>query len=315
MMDGTVPSSDTIRHATIGTLGAEAQSLADRLPRLMLEARRIAMTILAGQHGRRRSGPGETFWQFRPYGQGEAAQRIDWRRSARDGHLFVREREWEAAHTIWIWIDVSPSMLFRSKAALADKIDHGVICALALADLLVRGGERVGLWGIGQPVSGGRVIEQLGHQLLAVSTRTPEELPRAMPLKQRHELVLISDFLSPLSDWQQRITAWGGQNARGHALRIVDPVEETFPFHGQSELIGTEQALKHDIGDADAFRTDYLTRMAHHDGGLAALCQRMNWSWLKHHTDQPIPNGLLALAARIVQGSGKTTSSPLAEGF
>jgi hypothetical protein len=47
---------------------------------LTLEARRIALTTLSGLHGRRRAGPGESFWQFRAFAQGEAAQRIDWRR-------------------------------------------------------------------------------------------------------------------------------------------------------------------------------------------------------------------------------------------
>ena len=32
---------------------------------------------------------------------------IDWRRSASSDNLFVREREWEAAHTVWLWVDLS----------------------------------------------------------------------------------------------------------------------------------------------------------------------------------------------------------------
>ncbi len=61
----------------------EAKGLAESLPDLLIEARRVAHTILAGWHGRRRAGPGETFWQFRPYVSGEPANGIDWRRSAR----------------------------------------------------------------------------------------------------------------------------------------------------------------------------------------------------------------------------------------
>lgn len=292
--------------------GADARIVAQRLPRLMLEARRIAMTVMAGWHGRRRAGPGESFWQFRPYEQSEAAQRIDWRRSARDGQLFVREREWEAAHTIWLWIDSSPSMLFRSPIALAEKFDHAAIIGLALADLLVRGGERVGLWGMGPAIGSGNVIEQLGLQWLGQSQIADPheglELPPARPLGRHQELVLISDLLSPLADWQQRIAGWTAQGGRGHLLRITDPAEAVFPYHGQGELIGTEQDLRLDIGDADAFRADYLARMMQHESGLAALCSARQWSWLVHHTDLPVPTGLLALAARIVQSSGRQLS-------
>ena len=88
----------------------EGRTLAATMPRLILEARRVAATVIHGLHGRRRAGPGENFWQYRRFVSGEPASRVDWRRSARDDHLYVREQEWEAAHTVWIWPDRSPSM-------------------------------------------------------------------------------------------------------------------------------------------------------------------------------------------------------------
>ena len=84
-----------------------AESLAATSPPLLVAAERVASTVAQGVHGRRRAGVGETFWQFRPFVWGEPTTRIDWRRSARDDHVYVREREWEAAHTIWIWTDRS----------------------------------------------------------------------------------------------------------------------------------------------------------------------------------------------------------------
>ena len=72
----------------------ESQTLAASMPRLVLEARRIAATIIHGLHGRRRAGSGENFWQYRRFVWGEPAARVDWRRSARDDFLYVREREW-----------------------------------------------------------------------------------------------------------------------------------------------------------------------------------------------------------------------------
>src|SRR5215208_6432261 len=97
--------------ATQGASG-QARALAESMPRLILEARKIAATVIHGLHGRRRAGPGENFWQYRRFLSGEPARRVDWRRSARDDILYVREREWEAAHTVWIWPDRSPSMVF-----------------------------------------------------------------------------------------------------------------------------------------------------------------------------------------------------------
>src|ERR1700760_3660187 len=107
----------------------DARSLSTTMPRLILEARRVAATIIHGLHGRRRAGNGENFWQFRRFMSGEPAQRVDWRRSARDDNLYVREREWEAAHTVWIWPDRSPSMHFVSKLARESKLDRTLTIA------------------------------------------------------------------------------------------------------------------------------------------------------------------------------------------
>src|SRR3954463_9515912 len=122
---------------------AKARALAETLPRLILEARKIAATVIHGLHGRKRAGPGEQFWQYRRFMSGEPARMVDWRRSARDGVLYVREQEWEASHTVWIWPDRSPSMLFTSNLAQESKLERTLVIAFALAELLVHGGERV----------------------------------------------------------------------------------------------------------------------------------------------------------------------------
>src|SRR3954451_12660092 len=127
--------------AAVGT----SRKLAARVPRLILEARRVASTVIHGLHGRRRAGAGENFWQYRRFTNGEPSHNVDWRRSARDDHLYVREREWEASHTIWIWPDRSPSMTFISQLANDTKLERVVVVAFALAEILVEGGERVGI--------------------------------------------------------------------------------------------------------------------------------------------------------------------------
>src|SRR6202011_1311584 len=146
-----------------------ALEMAQRLPGLVAAAREVAASVLHGVHGRRRAGEGETFWQFRPFVAGEAAGRIDWRRSAKDDRLYVREREWEAAHTVFLWIDRSPSMWFASSLALQPKIDRALVLGLAAADLLVRGGERVGLLGLTPALAVRNIVERfadgfLGHE-------------------------------------------------------------------------------------------------------------------------------------------------------
>src|SRR6201992_4454370 len=105
----------------------------------MVQAAPLGASGTLGVHGRRRAVMGESFWQFRRYASHDSSAAIDWRQSAKSQHIFVREREWEAAQTVWFWRDASPGMQFKSgkisKRARAD------LLLLALASLLVRGGE------------------------------------------------------------------------------------------------------------------------------------------------------------------------------
>src|SRR6478609_2648508 len=142
------------------------RTLAATMPRLILESRKIAATVIHGLHGRRRPGSGENFWQFRRFVSGEEARRIDWRRSARDDHLYVREREWEAAHTIWLWPDRSPSMAFSSRLAQEPKLDRALVITFALAEILVEAGERVGLPGLMRPTGSRAVIDRMAGAII-----------------------------------------------------------------------------------------------------------------------------------------------------
>src|ERR1700756_2802681 len=146
---------------TIGHAVGGGRTLAATMPRLILEARRVAATIIHGLHGRRRAGPGENFWQYRRFMSGEPAARVDWRRSARDDHLYVREQEWEAAHTVWIWPDRSASMTFKSNLAQDTKPEPPRGIVFARAEVLIEGGGRIGIPGLMRPTASRNVIERM----------------------------------------------------------------------------------------------------------------------------------------------------------
>src|SRR5499426_2743540 len=177
----------------------EAHSLAASIPRLILEARRVAATVIHGLHGRRRAGSGENFWQYRRFVAGEPAHRVDWRRSARDDHLYVREQEWEAAHTVWIWPDRSPSMQFTSSLAPESKLSRALVIAFSLAEVLVHAGERVGIPGLMRPTGSRNVLDKMANAVVHDVTERPS-LPRAFAPSSLSEIVVVSDFRSPMSE-------------------------------------------------------------------------------------------------------------------
>jgi uncharacterized protein (DUF58 family) len=276
----------------------EGRTLAASMPRLILEARRVAATVLHGLHGRRRVGSGENFWQYRRFVSGEPASRVDWRRSARDDHLYVREQEWEAAHTVWIWPDRSLSMAFASALGRDTKLYRTLVMALALAEILVEGGERVGIPGLMRPTGSRNVIDRMA-QAIVHDRAERASLPPSFSPSPLAEVVLLSDLWSDFGDVRQTITQLSGSGARGHVVQIVDPAEETFPFWGRIEFVEPEGGGRVTAGRAQVWRTDYQERVRRHRAQIRAETDRLAWSFIIHRTDQPVTELLLALHARI----------------
>jgi uncharacterized protein (DUF58 family) len=272
-----------------------AEELAAQLPPLLVEAERVAITVSQGVHGRRRVGQGETFWQFREYAPGEPAHRIDWRESARSDRLYVRETEWEASESVWIWRDSSPSMDYASAPSLPTKRARGDLVALALAALLIRGGERVTLLGSGYPpATGMSVLDRLA--LVIEHTDEPgTSLPAFEPLPRYGQLVMISDLLSPLEEIDALARRFAAMGVKGHLLQVLDPVEETLPFEGRVKFEGLENESDLLLSRVETIRSQYEARLQRHREGLMALTQALGWTFATHRTDRATPTALLAL--------------------
>lgn len=291
-----------------------ALSLADRLPRLVLEARRVTATLTSGIHGRRRAGPGESFWQFRPFVTGEAAQRVDWRRSGRDDRLYVREREWEATQSVWLWIDRSASMGYMSSLAQASKIDRALVLGLALADTFVNAGERVGLLGLMRARATRQIAEKVAEAIAADPSGLDEDMPPRAPIARFDEAVVISDFLSPIAQIKDVVEGISARGARGHLVAVVDPVEETFPFAGQAVLHDLEDGIELRVGDAGAWGATYRERIASHRAALENLARRRGWTLTVHHTSRPATEPALRVLTLVTAARDHATNLALPGG-
>ena len=310
------PPVETENTSPIHELETRAHSLAARMPSLLVAARRVSHTVAHGIHGRRRRGPGETFWQFRHFEYGDSADTVDWRRSASSDHLYVREREWEAAHTVWMWVDQSLSMAFQSHLSSSSKADRAIVLALAMSELLVLGGERVGLIG-GRPRTGRMATNQvaLGLARRALGARdTDASLPPTSPLGAFSEVVLFSDFLEPLEELAPRLEQLAVQGVRGHLVQVLDPAEESLPYTGRTEFTAAETGERMIAGRAESLREKYHERMIAHREALVDELRRLEWSLLVHHTDRPPEEPLLTLHARLAGLEHDYRYRPPAEG-
>ena len=290
--------SRSIEREAIRRANSQSRSLAASMPRLILEARRIAATVIHGLHGRRRAGSGENFWQYRRFVSGESAKRVDWRRSARDDHLYVREQEWEAAHTVWLWPDRSPSMVFASPIVWETKLDRALIVTLALAEILVEGGERVGIPGLMRPTANRNIIEKIAQALIHDAGERAG-LPPAFSPQPLSEVVVLSDFWTPIADVRSKIAQLSATRARGHLVQVVDPAEETFPYQGRIEFLDPEGAGSVTAGRAETWRDDYAEKLESHRAAIRAETDHLGWSFAINRTDRPASELILALHARM----------------
>jgi uncharacterized protein (DUF58 family) len=276
----------------------QAEQLAASLPPLLVEAERLAASISLGVHRRRKSGMGESFWQFRRYAPEDPAAAIDWRQSAKSQHLFVREREWEAAQAVWFWRDGSPGMRFQSQFSDVTKMNRATVLALALASLLVRGGERIALFGRERPPSSGRAaLHRLAHELTA--GEPSNGLPPNLPISRHAQFVWFSDFLSPPETIEAAARRFLGAGASGHLIHIIDPAEEDFPFEGRTRFEAPGEKETELFGRAESVREGYRARFRAHGEAIAALARRLGWTYLAHRTDRSPNLALIALYATL----------------
>jgi uncharacterized protein (DUF58 family) len=277
--------------------------LAGTLPALMVAADRVAATVIQGVHGRRRVGQGDAFWQYRPYRDGDSANQIDWRQSARSRHLFVRETEWEAAASVWLWRDASPSMQYASLRNTDTKAVRGELLTLALASLLADAGERVAVLGTGMRPTAGRVAVRRIAETLHDEARDAAKdgdrplpsLPPLVPLPAHGTVVLVSDWLDPLDKIEAVIRHYASGGVRGHLVQVLDPAEEDLPFDGHVKFEGLEAEGQHTIRRVEAVRTAYGARLAAQKEGLQRLTRSTDWTVHLHRTDKPPQTVLLSL--------------------
>lgn len=257
---------------------SRAMHLADPLPGLLLEAERVAHGFMKGLHGRRRVGSGEAFWQFRPWQQGDASRDIDWRQTGKRDAATVRQTEWEAAQTVWLYRDASESMRYHSKK------DYAETLLLALAMILLGGGEQVGLLGADLPPQSGYPSVQRIYESLPLQDRLAEGV---RPVAARASAIILSDFFYPLEPLEAFCTGLASRDVTGTLVQIFDPDEKTLPYRGHVRFEDIEDAAADPvlIQDVGAIRAAYETAFTAHQEKLAVLARRLGWAFETFGTD------------------------------
>lgn len=279
---------DSLRH--------RSETVSGSLPPLMVAAEHLAATIMLGNHGRKRAGMGDEFWQYRPAEAGDGVRAIDWRRSARADSPFVREKEWQAAQSLMLWVDDAQSMGFTGGRNRPSKLRRAQTIGMALAILAVRAGERVGLMTLPEPPKAGNTqLIRLAAALM--DPKDPDDygvpVPRVMPSGAR--AVFLSDFLGETAPIEKALTTAADRGVKGALVMILDPDEEAFPYDGRTVFESMSGAIRFETLKAKGLREAYLERLAERKDWLQMLARRTGWRLDIHHTDHPPEDPLLWL--------------------
>lgn len=269
----------------VAALRTEAEALAKSLPRLSAQTR-ASEAIHLGSAGRKRAGTGEDFWEYRRYHQEDDVARIDWRRSARGDTLFVRETELETARSFYIYADPHAGFDWSGEASRSTKADRARLIMMAMANLLSREGERVGVLGSGEGAAfGKRALERLYTQI-----DTPE---RNLLIAPRHSgtVIIASDFYDTVDTWQTRLSPIAAKCRAGILLAVSDPIELDFPFRGRTRFTRTGTSFQRILGRAETLQKDYAAKLAQNRAGMAAFAANLGWRFIKHSTGDTALNG------------------------
>jgi uncharacterized protein (DUF58 family) len=194
-------------------------------------------------------------------------------------------------------------MAFASKGARDSKLERALIVSFALAELLVAGGERVGVPGLMNPTSSRNVIDKMAQAMLH-DTATRDSLPPSFVPTALSEVVVLSDFWSPIADIKAMLAGLSASGARGALVQVVDPAEESFPYAGRIEFVEPEGGGVVTAGRAETWARDYVARVALHRDQIRTEAAKLDWLFSTHVTDRSAAELLLYLHAGMMAHKG-----------
>jgi uncharacterized protein (DUF58 family) len=196
------------------------------------------------------------------------------------------------------------------------KRDRALVLAFALAELLVRGGERVAIPGLMRPTANRNVIERMAEAIVHHFGEW-KSLPPPITPGPREEVVLLSDLWNPVGEIVGAIDAMSKRGPGGHVIQVVDPAEETFPYSGRIDFREPESGANLTVGRAEMWARDYHGLVARHRATIRDEASRRGWSFAIHRTDRPASEVLISLHARMGEArdvlSRKRTGAKLGE--
>jgi len=230
-------------------------ALLARLGPLQVRARKVMEGVLTGLHKSPHHGQSVEFAEHKEYAPGDEIKHIDWRAFAKLDKYYVKRFEMETNLRALLVLDASGSMAYGRGAMT--KLQYASVCAGALAYLLARQGDQVGLCvaGDGGTSEGVREflpfasspthVQELLRMLEGSQGKGPTLLPAALDFTaekagRRALVVVLSDLFDAT---EQSLPALKMLRSRRHdvlLLQTLDREELDFHFDDPTRFLSME---------------------------------------------------------------------------
>ena len=263
MESSRILRADLFDPATIASLG-----------RIEIIARWIVDGFMTGLHRSPRRGFSVEFADHRPYQVGDDLRYVDWKIAARADRWVVKQFEEETNLRATIVLDVSRSMTWSGSPARITKLAYAETLSAALALVLIRQRDAVGLIRFDETVRTAlpprarsvhwkRIVAALNDPGAGKASLAGRALHDAARMVRRPGMVvLISDLLM---DVAEVVSAVRSLRALGHdvtVLHVMDPDERNLTMTGDAVLVDPESGLEVPATLAEV-RDAYSTTVEH----------------------------------------------------
>jgi uncharacterized protein (DUF58 family) len=269
------PLTQTVRVYPALRTGEEQQIFLSRSRQIDLQLRQARLR-----------GLGRDFESLREYREGDDLRDICWTATARRGGLITRQYQTERSQAVWIVLDCGRLMRSRVRVGSAgagdnphSKLDYACTTAVALAQLALFSGDRVGLLAYGQsiqqrllPGRGAAHLRQLIECLALVKAESGEAdhlrgtaaLNRLQP---RRSLIL---WITDLAETAMRPEVIDGavQLLRRHVLLFVAMAQPEVESIAQARPKSVDQMFRAAAAQEMAGRREVLLARLHEHGAL-----------------------------------------------
>lgn len=259
--------------ATDNPLDRFDPQLLSALAGLDLKARYLVEGFLNGLHKSPFHGLSVEFSEYRDYQPGDDLRHLDWRLYARSDRLYIKKYTQETNVRMYLVMDTSASMSYRGKAGWGSKLDVARTIGAALAMLMLRQNDAVGLLTLDDEADGATFIppsqkpSQFNLLLKHLELLQPAGGPRLSALLEqtvrlihrRSVVLFFSDLLEPS---ESVVSLFQQLRFYGHECLIfqtLDPDEVEFPFSKGAVFKDLESDTRRQV-DPRVLREKYLAR-------------------------------------------------------